>query len=146
MKKIYKIMVFILMLALAVGSAVIAPVTVFASASALIGATIILKNMPKTGTIGTPVELPKGSVTNGSSADAKVTVIGPNGKEVSVQDGKFTPTLIGDYKVVYTAEANGSHSKMLAVQKLLLILKRIHHIFFNQKQVKIQPLFCQIQP
>ena len=111
MKKIYKIMVFILMLALAVGSAVIAPVTVFASASALIGATIILKNMPKTGTIGTPVELPKGSVTNGSSADAKVTVIGPNGKEVSVQDGKFTPTLIGDYKVVYTAEANGSHSK-----------------------------------
>ena len=111
MKKIYKIMVFILMLALAVGSAVIAPVTVFASASALIGATIILKNMPKTGTVGTPIELPRGSVTNGSSADAKITVIDPNGKEVSVQDGKFTPTLIGDYKVVYTAEANGSHSK-----------------------------------
>ncbi len=114
MKKIYKFLVFILMLALAIGSVVISPATLFAASTALVGASIVLTKMPTTGKINTVISIPVGTTTtSGSTVTVKVT--DPVGKEVATNlNGdhyEFTATMIGDYKVVYTASETGSNSK-----------------------------------
>jgi len=115
MKKIYKIMVFVMMLALAIGSVIAAPITVFAAGTALVGATIVLTKMPTKGTVNTEIVIPKGTTTtSGSNVSVKVT--DPLGKDVVLTDDgdnfKFTATMIGNYKATYTAsEVPGSNSK-----------------------------------
>ncbi len=109
MKKIYKIMVFVMMLALAIGSVALAPLTVFAAGSALVGATIVLTKMPTKGTVNTEIEIPK-DTTSGSTVSVEVT--DPFGKAVATTEEatsfKFTAKLVGDYKVTYTAQKVGN--------------------------------------
>lgn len=108
MKKIYKVMVFILMVALAIGSVVAAPITLLAAGPALVGVTFALAKMPKKGNVGEVVKLPKAkNVTAGSTVTVKVT--DPYGKEIETTENgeylEFTPAVAGKYKVVYTASA-----------------------------------------
>ena len=108
MKKIYKVMVFVLMLALAIGSAVVAPITLFAAGTALIGASIVLTKMPTTGKTNTTIQIPVGTTTT-SGSEVTVKVTDPHGKEVATtlngDKYEFVATMKGDYKVVYTASA-----------------------------------------
>ena len=111
MKKIYKIMVFVMMLALAIGSVIAAPITVLAAGPALVGATLVLTKMPTSGTVNTEIAIPKGTTTTvGSEVSVKVT--DPHGKEVELTEAgdkfKFTATKVGTYKAVYTASAVGT--------------------------------------
>ncbi|HAJ77677.1 MAG TPA: hypothetical protein DCO89_01230, partial [Clostridiales bacterium] len=114
MKKIYKIMVFVMMLALAIGSVIAAPITVFAISSALVGATLILTKMPTSGTVNTEIVLPKGTTTT-SGSEVSVKVTDPHGKEVELTEAgeklKFTATKVGTYKATYTASAVGAFAK-----------------------------------
>lgn len=108
MKKIYKVMVFVLMLALAIGGAVVAPITLLATSSVLIGASIVLTKMPTTGKTNTTIQIPAGTTsTSGSEVTVKVT--DPYGKEVATtlngDKYEFVAKTKGDYKVVYTASA-----------------------------------------
>ena len=121
MKKIYKIMVFVLMLALAVGSAAIAPITsVFAISTALVGASIVLAKMPSTGKVNQQVKIPKGTV--GAQTTLDVVVKDPYGIELSsselTEEGDFyvfTPAKKGTYTVEYTAEKEGGSKKVTKV-------------------------------
>ena len=115
MKKIYKIMVFVMMLALAIGSVIAAPITIFAAGTALVGATIVLTKMPTKGTVNTEIVIPKGTTTT-SGSNVSVKVIDPLGKEVTLLDDgdnyKFTATMVGNYKATYSAsEVAGVNSK-----------------------------------
>ena len=111
MKKIYKIMVFVMMLALAIGSVIAAPITVLAVAPACVGATLALTKMPTTGTVNTEIVIPRGTTTTAGS-EVTVKVTDPHGTEVAladVDDGyKFTATKVGTYKATYTASAVGT--------------------------------------
>ena len=107
MKKIYKIMVFVMMLALAVGSVIAAPITIFAATTALVGASFVLAKMPTTGVVNTEIEIPKGTTATAGS-EVSVKVVNPMGKEVEYEEAsattyKFTAKMVGDYKVTYTA-------------------------------------------
>ena len=115
MKKIYKIMVFVMMLALAVGSVLAAPITIFAAGAVLVGATITLTKMPTKATVNAPVTLPKGTA---STSMGKPTVVDPLGNVVDAEEitesganWQFTPKYVGDYKVTYTAEESGSFAE-----------------------------------
>ncbi len=109
MKKIYKIMVFVLMLVLLASTFLVAPTSVFAtSAVAKVGSSIVLNQMPKTGKVGDTISIPMGrSNTTGSVVSVKVTDPANNDITASlVENGnkyEFTATLAGNYKVVYTA-------------------------------------------
>lgn len=104
MKKFYKIMVFVLMFALAIGGALVAPITIFATGPALVGASIVLTKMPPTAKVNTTVTIPAGT----SSSSVVVTVLDPHGNEVATTlsaDEKtrtFQAKIVGDYKVSYT--------------------------------------------
>lgn len=109
MKKFYKILVFVLMFALAIGSALVAPITIFATGPALVGASIVLKNMPTTAKVNTEITIPAG---NNGDGTVTVTVTDPYGNAVETQQNganlKFTATIVGDYKVRYmTTNADG---------------------------------------
>ena len=115
MKKISKLIVFILMLVVSVASFVISPVLgiVLATGTAVIGASITLKKMPTSGSVNTPIYLPKGESNNGE--DVQIIVTDPRGTDVELGSENFAletsgehtgeykliPTMIGDYKVQY---------------------------------------------
>lgn len=119
MKKISKIMVFILMLVVSVASFAISPALgiVMAAGTGLVGASITLTKMPTKGEVNLPVYLPKG--TSDNSAEVTIKVTDPRGKEVELGsenlaletsgdhtgEYKLVPTMVGDYKVQYTAAA-----------------------------------------
>ena len=117
MKKISKIIVFILMLVVSVASFVVSPVlgVVMAAGTGLVGASIVITKMPTKGAVNTPVYLPKGTSANGGEVTIKVT--DPRGTAVTptletsgdyAGQYKFVPTMVGDYKVQYVAAANGA--------------------------------------
>ena len=132
MKRIYKIMVFVLMIALAIGSVAFAPITtVFAIGAAAVGATIVLTTMPKNGTLNKEIKIPIGTAKAGEEGtDLEVKIVDPRGKELVLGNGadkqadldagkyvkndtdySFLPKLVGNYKVTYTAtEKNGYKS------------------------------------
>lgn len=119
MKKISKIMVFILMLVISVASIVASPVLgiVAAATTGLVGASIVLTKMPTNGEVNKVVYIPVGKNSKGNKVEvsikdpmgvnvdvSKLTVSSHNG----VDCYELTPSLIGDYKVQYTAaEGNG---------------------------------------
>ena len=112
MKKINKIIVMILMVALSIGSIFISPVTAVMASAATVGAAITLSKVPTKGVITEGVEIPLGSTVSGSTVT--VVIKDPNGTEIyrtgdelpngwTVNEGKlkFLPTMLGDYKVQY---------------------------------------------
>ena len=103
MKKFYKILVFVLMFALAIGGALVAPITIFATGPALVGASIVLTKMPTTAKVNTTVTIPAGDSANA----VIVTVLDPYGNPVETTlagtNRTFQATIVGDYKVSYTA-------------------------------------------
>ena len=103
MKKFYKIWVFVLMFALAIGGALVAPITIFATGPALVGASIVLTKMPTTAKVNTTVTIPAGD----SASTVVVTVLDPYGNPVettlSGANRTFQAKIVGDYKVSYTA-------------------------------------------
>lgn len=62
-------------------------------------------NVPQTGKVGVELALPEATVTDnsGETIRATVTVKDPEGKTVTVINGKFTPAKAGEYTVVYKA-------------------------------------------
>lgn len=67
---------------------------------------IEVSDMPESGMVGTAVTLPEGKVVqaDGEEIAADITVTDPEGSDVAVTDGKFTPAVKGEYTVVYSAE------------------------------------------
>src|SRR5574344_303873 len=107
MKKINKILVFVLMLVLGVASILAAPMSVFAVGTALVGVSIALAKMPTTGKVNAVVSIPKGT----SDGTVAVSVKDPMGNAVTVTEGTdaytFTPKKQGNYPVQYTATKTG---------------------------------------
>lgn len=67
---------------------------------------IEVSDMPESGMVGTAVTLPEAKVVqaDGEEIAADITVTDPEGSDVAVTDGKFTPAVKGEYTVVYSAE------------------------------------------
>ena len=115
MKKISKIIVMVLMLALSIGSIFISPVTAVLASTATIGAAITLSKVPTIGKVKQGITIPLGTTESG--AKVTVSIVDPYGTEIykgagenlpagwSVNSDKLTfiPNHIGDYKVQYTS-------------------------------------------
>ncbi len=71
--------------------------------TALSGDLIKISGFKGEGEVGTEITLPT-AVVSTATATVKVTVLDPRGKEVTVTNNKFTPTLKGYYTVKYAAQ------------------------------------------
>jgi|GEM_PF-2885715 len=123
MKKFYKMMVFALVFAVTMTTALLSPLSfkaadamVFAEtvASATVGATITIKGMPTQAAVGEEVKLPVGSTAeSGAVIVAKVTdsagrvVASHSTEDDSESTFAFTPSVAGNYDIVYTASKSG---------------------------------------
>ena len=107
MKKINKIIVMVLMIALSIGSFFVSPISGLIAATATVGTAFTLTKVPTTCTVKNSIKIPKGKTDDGQYVE--ISVIDPAGKEVKdtlVEDGdyyNFTPSMVGDYKVKYTS-------------------------------------------
>lgn len=74
--------------------------------------TLTVSNMPKTGTVGEKVILPPATITDDmdSSLTEQITVVGPDGKAVSVVNRSFTPQAAGEYKVTYNVSDSSGNA------------------------------------
>lgn len=110
MKKINKIIVMILMVALSIGSFFISPITGLIAASATVGTAFTLTKVPTTCTVRNSIKIPRGKISDGQYAS--ISIIDPAGNEVKETlqaDGdyyNFTPDMVGDYKVKYYTEGD----------------------------------------
>lgn len=123
MKKFYKMMIFALVFAATMTTAILSPMSfraadamVFAetAASATVGATITVKAMPTSAVVGQALDLPVGSTGEaGAVVVAKVTnsagrvVASHSTADDADETFAFTPSVAGDYNVVYTATKDG---------------------------------------
>ncbi|MGN1212822.1 MAG: hypothetical protein ACI4TZ_02150 [Christensenellales bacterium] len=146
MKKFSKIMVFILMLAVSIASFAISPALgiVMASGTGLVGASIALTKMPTKGEVNKPVYLPKG--TSNNSADVTIKVTDPRGKAVELgsenlvleADGehagqyKLIPTMVGNYKVQYTASAVTGYKATTSQQYIIKVTSSKATLSFDE--------------
>jgi hypothetical protein len=82
----------------------------------------LLGELPPTAKVGKLVKIPSMQVTdnNGSPESVKtyIYVIAPNGETTWIKDNQFTPTLQGDYLVVYVAidSDNATTTKRITVR------------------------------
>ena len=122
MKKFYKMFIFALAFAATMTTALISPLSfraadaiVFAetAASAVVGATITVKGMPTKAAVHEAVQIPSGSAAAGSVVKAKVTdstgrVVAQHSTEDDANETfTFTPSVAGNYYIVYEATTNG---------------------------------------
>ena len=122
MKKFYKMMVFAMVFAVAMTTALVSPLS-FRAADAIvlaetavsnvIGATITIKAMPKNGVVGQALQLPVGSTASDAVIEAKVTdstgrvITSHSTAADAAETFEFTPEVAGNYSVVYTATKAG---------------------------------------
>ena len=68
--------------------------------------TLSVSDVPLTGTVGNTIQLPEASATDdvSSAITPQISVLDPNGQNVSLKDFSFTPQTVGIYTVTYTAE------------------------------------------
>lgn len=115
MKKINKIIVMVLMVALSIGSFFISPISAIVAATATVGAAFTLSKLPTTAKINDTVKIPKGK-TNESGASVSVIVKDPSGKDVTSEltdKGDYyelTPNMVGNYKVGYYSSGEGFYN------------------------------------
>ena len=115
MKKINKIIVMVLMIALSIGSFFVSPISGLIAATATVGTAFTLTKVPTTATVKDSIKIPRGKTDDGQYVS--ISVINPAGQEVQignnpekdelVEDGdfyNFKPNMVGEYKVKYISK------------------------------------------